>query len=97
MKSVRFDNTMELKSSPSDSKIEAMNRFMLTRAFSVIESLVVIAIMGALFFVLAPPVLYRVNWLTPPARDVDFQFRDVEHPTAPRLPEKFRTEDTPDN
>lgn len=68
-----------------------------TPAFSVLESLVVIAIMGALFFVLAPPVLYRLNWLTPPARDIDFEFREVEHPTAPRLPEKLRDKQAPED
>lgn len=63
------------------------------RGFSTIESLVVIAIMGALFFVLAPPAFYRLGWMVPPARDLEFEIKEVQHPTATRLPEKFRDED----
>lgn len=51
-------------------------------AFSVIESLVVLVAMVALFFVLAPPLAYQMGWLTPPPRDMDVQIRDVRHPSA---------------
>lgn len=55
-------------------------------AFSVLESLVVIVVILALFFVLAPTVAYQMGWLTPPRRDMDVQIRDVRHPTASRIP-----------
>lgn len=55
-------------------------------AFSVIESLVVIVVILALFFVLAPTVAYQMGWLTPPRRDMDVQIRDVRHPAASRIP-----------
>ncbi len=54
-------------------------------AFSLIESLVVIVVILALFFVLAPTVAYEMGWLTPPQRDMDVQIRDVRHPTASRI------------
>jgi hypothetical protein len=55
-------------------------------AFSVIESLVVIVVVLALFLVLAPSVAYQMGWLTPPRRDMEVQIRDVRHPTASRIP-----------
>jgi len=55
-------------------------------AFSAIESLVVIVVMLALFFVLAPSVAYKMGWMTPPRRDMDIQIREVRHPTASRIP-----------
>ena len=55
-------------------------------AFSAIESLVVIVVMLALFFVLAPSVAYKMGWLTPPRRDMDVQIREVRHPAASRIP-----------
>lgn len=55
-------------------------------AFSVIESVVVIVVVLALFFVLAPSVAYKMGWLTPPQRDLEVHIRDVRHPTAFRIP-----------
>ena len=55
-------------------------------AFSAIESLVVIVVVLALFFVLAPPLAYKMGWLTPPLRDMEMQIRDVRHPVASGIP-----------
>ena len=64
-------------------------------AFSVIESLVVIVVILALFFVLAPTVAYQMGWLTPPRRDMDVQIRDVRHPTASRIPSTNQSKQAP--
>lgn len=55
-------------------------------AFSVIESVVVILVVLALFFVLAPSVAYKTGWLTPRPRDMEVQIREVRHPTASSIP-----------
>jgi hypothetical protein len=55
-------------------------------AFSVIESIVAIVVVLALFFVLAPSVAYNMGWLIPPQRDMEVHIRDVRHPTAFRIP-----------
>jgi hypothetical protein len=57
-----------------------------SNAFSVIESIVVIVMVVALFFVLAPSLAYQMGWLTPPRRDMDVQIREVRHPGASRIP-----------
>lgn len=71
----------------SRNKKDSVHSSLTPNGFTIFESITVIAIMGALFFVLAPPFFYRMGWMTPPPKDVDFQIRPMMHPTASRLPE----------